>query len=559
MLIRNNAALPRVSETEKYYYDDEEEVREVQKKQRSYEDIFALFLLKLKIKRRYYCLLFLIFLIVFPLLISEAFYDHIIYTSVILYHRARNGYQDMPWHNIPVYSEYRTFSMADKYKSQSVVLRGQESYCTINDELPLLVNMRVPRSAGTTVTDLLHELSRSNHFIVSLSSRLKAANKQEVDRREQDMISYLDSFQHKLASSSHLRFMDFKKYGEPEPLYIGTFRDPIERMQSHYNYDSFADRPLYVAYKLWVKREISVVKPTLVQCVRKFIAMNISAADIPYGTNGRVSSLRVRAALKKIPKKYGCLKQKYLNVQLKYYCGYHRSCKSLETVDEMLGIATSNLAKFQVVMLTKDMHTSVHLLEKMMPTYFRGSTHLYENYEKSRHEVAREEETYRNRIRTASPYACNSHVEGTDQQYCACNGTVYYGRKFAEGNRVSSLPMTLDDVRVSGDFVSADTSKTGGMHCTHEVPISKGGFAHDPAPKAQKQCICEPQAPHDSREMQINKLFHMRGSVNTRTPSRIDLMPDDVKDYLRSFLKNEIALYEEVQKHFQNNVKRCGV
>jgi hypothetical protein len=297
--------------------------------------------------------------------------------------------------------------------------------------------------------------------------------------------------------------------------------------------------------------------------------MNISASDIPYGSNGHVQSLRTRAALKKIPKTYSCLKQKYLNVQLKYYCGYDGYCKDLKTVDKMLDIAKQNLKHFQVIMLTNDMHTSVHLLEKIMPTFFRGAVNVYENYEIDDYDAALvDQATSRRRRRSQlEPHMCsvsppsdsdvnvNLGRSGNKRRYCACNGTVYYGRQFSE----HGLLLNMEEIIASGEYVKADASTSGGMHCSHTLPSGEGGFDSDPSPNHAKQCICQPQAAEDRLDQRIGKLFHMRGSVNTRVPTRADLLPSDVKNYLRSFLKNEHLLYEEVKKHFKRNVEKCGV
>lgn len=559
---RSDASAPRVLD-QIYYRDCDEDSKP--KRQRSWQELVSLCLLKLRIKRRYYCLMLIVSLLVFPFIVSEAFYDSIIYSSVVLLHRSANFFQDEG----AFLFGYQAFTMEDKIKAQAVVHRGTDLECTIHDEVPLLVNLKVPRAAGSTVTDLLIEHGKSNHYLVSLASRLSFNTKNELDNREKDFTTYLTSFHHKTAQSSHVRFLDFQKFGLPEPLYIGTFRDPIERMQSHYNFDSFADRPFYVVYKLWVKGEVRVVKPTFLQCVRKFMAMNISAQDIPYGSDGKITNLRVKSALKRIPRKFACLRNKYLNVQLRYYCGYHKNCKTLETVDSMLEIATNNMERFHVVMLTSDMHTSVHLLEKMIPSYFRGSTHFYENYEKSRHDIVLEEERLRVKNSQSIPFVCARNTDSEmDRQYCACNGTVYYGREFADSagslaqsssSPAKEMPMSLRDMQVSGEFLTADVTRTGGMHCSHKISTSLGGFPSDPAPSEPKQCICQPQRPLDVLEKKSSMVFHMRGSVNTRMPSHAEGMPEDVRKYLGGFLKNEIVLYDAAKKHFKKNAERCGV
>lgn len=546
------------------------------KRLKTWSEWLQLFFLKLRIRRRYYLLLSLAILVVVSILISEIFFDNVIYISVIWLHRMENFIQDMPWDTIPLFSGYHTFTLQDKIDVQAVVRRGQHSFCTVHEEVPLLVYMHVPKTAGTTMTDLLRDLRYQNRFLLTVSSRLHRSSQAEIDAREKDLTTYLTSFHHKTAESAHVRFLDFHKHGHPDPLYVGTFRNPIERMQSHYNYDAFANRPLYVDFKLWVKGQRGEAKPTLAQCVRKFIGRNITPADIPFGTDGEVTDPRVRAALKRIPKKFSCLKMKYINVQVKYYCGYHRHCKTLASHREMTQIAINNLPRFQVIMLTDRMHASVHLLDKMMPNFFRGSTHVYENREKAMSDKSKAREARHSREIRPEPYTCSYEPEEVNaaggtrkitalhRRYCACNGTVYYGRKYEDdapemGDGDSRRPLSLADLKVTSDFISADASRTGGMHCTHKLSAIKGGFPSDPAPKVPKQCLCEPLPPHDRHGMNFIELFHMRSNVNTVTSSRVDLIPDDVLAYLGGFLRDEMELYAEVLKHFQNNMDRCGL
>lgn len=561
----HNARHEEAGYSNSYNSQDHNDKKEQSKRNKSFGELWSSFLLKLRIKRRYYFLLCVGILILFYVVTSEPFFDKVIYMSVVWIHRVENFYQDMPWHLIPFFSEYPRYSIDEKIETQSIVHRGSESYCTVSDEVPLMVNMRVPKTGGTTVTDLLRELSSANHFLLSYSSRLYPRSQEEIDSREKDMTSYLTSFQHKTAQSAHVRFLDFPKHGLPDPLYIGTFRDPLERMQSHYNYDSFSDRPLYVDYKLWVKGQVDVVKPSLTQCVRKFMEMKIYASDVPYGTDGHIPDEKIKELLLLIPKEYTCLRKKYINVQLKYYCGYHRHCKELQTSREMLQIAKNNLARFQVVMLTDKMHQSVHLLETMLPNYFAGASHIYENYEREvqQYESDVAEAMARSTGAQPRPYACTRQVmKGSKRRYCPCNGTLYYGRKYAPGNDagVEGPPLSLKEMKAShSDFTTADVRKRGGLHCTHKQRAFQGGFARDPAPKVPKQCICEPVPPHDARKFKLEQVFHMRSNMNTNEDVRMEVLPYDVIEYLESFLSYEVSLYDDVKKHFQNNVERCGV
>jgi hypothetical protein len=81
---------------------------------------------------------------------------------------------------------------------------------------------------------------------------------------------------------------------------VGTIRNPITRMQSHYNYDHFADRPWHISHE---ERgaDTALRPPTFVECVRAHMKRN--------GTGTQ------------LPAMYTCLNQVYLHVQLRYFCG----------------------------------------------------------------------------------------------------------------------------------------------------------------------------------------------------------------------------------------------
>jgi hypothetical protein len=209
----------------------------------------------------------------------------------------------------------------------------------------------------------------------------------EIINREKDLTSYFSSFQHKTANVAHIRFLNFEKYGHPKPIYISTIRDPIARMQSHYNYDTFADRAFYISYKKYIHGE-NIKKPNFVQCVRRFIQEGIKASDLRYGTDSTIKDTNVSMALKRIPSSYTCFRKKYINIQLRYYCGYAEVCKTLQSNNqETLKLALHNLkSQFHVVMVIENMMKSIQVAEKIIPTFFKGAISIYE--ERSLHSNA---------------------------------------------------------------------------------------------------------------------------------------------------------------------------
>lgn len=166
----------------------------------------------------------------------------------------------------------------------------------------LLMAMRTPKAASTTLEELIEKLSDVNHFVVNkvalLSLSQPGPDEQAQRQRVNSYCKYFSSLSKRTVSVAHIRYLDFAAYSSPQPIYVGTIRNPVTRMQSHYNYDHFADRPWHISHK---ERGADIERrpPTFVECVRAH--MN--------GTNNLD------------PELYTCMNSVYLNVQLRYFCG----------------------------------------------------------------------------------------------------------------------------------------------------------------------------------------------------------------------------------------------
>lgn len=179
---------------------------------------------------------------------------------------------------------------------------SNQSGCLPLGDSFLLMAMRTPKAASTTLEDLIEKLSKENRFVVNKVALISLTNPgpsdQEQIARVESYCSYFSSLRKRTVSVAHIRFLDFAAHHFPEPFYVGTIRNPVTRMQSHYNYDHFADRPWHISHE---ERGADTARrpPTFVECVRAHIAHN--------GTN--------------IPAMYTCMNPVYLNVQLRYFCG----------------------------------------------------------------------------------------------------------------------------------------------------------------------------------------------------------------------------------------------
>jgi hypothetical protein len=131
--------------------------------------------------------------------------------------------------------------------------------------------MRTPKAASTTLEDLVTSLSSPHHFVVNKVALLSLTPPGPEDSAQKERVvsycSYFSSLRKRTVSVAHIRYLDFQAHNFPTPLYVGTIRNPITRMQSHYNYDHFADRPWHISHE---ERgaDTALRPPTFVECVR---------------------------------------------------------------------------------------------------------------------------------------------------------------------------------------------------------------------------------------------------------------------------------------------------
>jgi hypothetical protein len=187
--------------------------------------------------------------------------------------------------------------------------------CPIVSDYPLVMAMRTPKAASTTLEDLSIALSVHNKFIVNKVDHISPSNTglipiTELDHHTRSVAEYFTALSKRTISLAHLRYINFRSFRLPPPVYISTIRDPIARMQSHYNYENFAvSRP-------WHRKhtdrgmDTNTPHPTFEQCVRTYMAQVKSTLN-----------LSVSSGSSNMPLGYTCMNKVYLNTQLRYFCG----------------------------------------------------------------------------------------------------------------------------------------------------------------------------------------------------------------------------------------------
>lgn len=202
--------------------------------------------------------------------------------------------------NVPTYTENQKWKI---FHNTIGTTWHNHSGCDIVDDGFMLIAMRTPKAASTTLEELVSKLSRKNKYVVNHVTYLTLDKRERVSSdaysdRAKAFCEYFGSMDKRVVHVAHLRFLNFEQFHFPQPLYVGTIRDPVLRMQSSYNYDYFADRPIHVEHvgddkKSKIRTQDT---PTFVDCVRAHMR----------GT---------------APISYACLRPVYSNTQLRYYCG----------------------------------------------------------------------------------------------------------------------------------------------------------------------------------------------------------------------------------------------
>ena len=201
--------------------------------------------------------------------------------------------------DVPTFTPSEKMSIYESYKHTTWC---NHTACDPTEESFMLFAMRTPKAASTTLEELISKLAKKNKYVVNHETILTLNHPKFTPegyvKRAREMAQHFSAMNRRVVSCAHIRFIDFSAFHFPQPHYVGTIRDPVLRMQSSYNYDFFADRPLHVEHADDEKRS-KVRKhdtPTFVECVRAHMKGHV-------------------------PESYACLRPTYINTQLRYYCG----------------------------------------------------------------------------------------------------------------------------------------------------------------------------------------------------------------------------------------------
>ncbi|XP_041480715.1 uronyl 2-sulfotransferase-like [Lytechinus variegatus] len=144
----------------------------------------------------------------------------------------------------------------------------------------------------------------------------------------------------------HVRFIDFT---DPAvmPIYVSMLRDPLARHISWYYFMRFGDSDMDAnkLHEMIANEGVAAVNETYDDCVE----------------NGRSS----------------CTSLYYVNINIRTFCGYERKC--ISSPEYALEQAKRNLDKFLVVGIVEEYESSLRVLERLLPSMFKGAMHEYQS------------------------------------------------------------------------------------------------------------------------------------------------------------------------------------
>ncbi|XP_022254610.1 heparan sulfate 2-O-sulfotransferase pipe-like isoform X2 [Limulus polyphemus] len=212
----------------------------------------------------------------------------------------------------------------------------------------ILMYNRVPKSGSETFTLLITLLSQLNDFKHRRSSIF---NKRQLSMNEQrTFVREVMKRKPPFAYDRHIYFTNFLDFYYPNPIYINSMRDPVEKIISRFYFWRVPGIPVFEELKSAGKVNISKrewMKKDFEQCVR----------------TGDPECLFITG-------------QSY-DLAIPYFCGHKEECMSLNN-KAALQIAKTNVKKYYVVVgVLEELNKTLAVLEGYIPQFFKGASKLY--------------------------------------------------------------------------------------------------------------------------------------------------------------------------------------
>ncbi|KAL6732234.1 hypothetical protein Aduo_003015 [Ancylostoma duodenale] len=212
----------------------------------------------------------------------------------------------------------------------------------------IVIYNRVPKTGSTTFTNAVaYDLFKVNDFNVIHLNMTK--NRQVMSLTDQgEFIRNITSWTERKPAfyHGHVAFIDFTRFGYPNPIYINILREPLQRLLSHYYFLRFGDN-----YRIGLKRSRAGNNESFDDCVLR---------------GGRDCDM----------------KQMWL--QIPYFCGHHHFCTVVGSRLALEQAKKNLIDKYLLVGISEQLRDFIAVLERLVPRFFKGALSHFDGLSENR-------------------------------------------------------------------------------------------------------------------------------------------------------------------------------
>ncbi|XP_031567452.1 uronyl 2-sulfotransferase-like [Actinia tenebrosa] len=232
-----------------------------------------------------------------------------------------------------------------KYFTSLKVTTVRPPFVSPNIQQKGIIYNRVGKCGSRSLIILMTTLSINNGFqLMNRTNTLDLSGKLRLTLRQQlEFVMSIEQLKPPFIYYTHLHFVDFRKFGAVQPIYINLIRDPLSRLVSGFYFLRFGDG----RERSWrFSGPANHLNLSFNECVLK----NYSE----------------------------CTDPRRLSYIIPYFCGQSAGCKS--SPKHALRQAITNVeTKYLVVGVLEEVNDFIKVLEKLLPQFFRGAYEAWKN------------------------------------------------------------------------------------------------------------------------------------------------------------------------------------